>query len=139
MEQITKQRSDAGKKHKSYNVKSISYKSFIQGANRAGFKVYIKLEHYKIVLNSPCYFCGWNGSTNIDRLDCSDSYNEYNIISSCDKCKQLRQSVDINTFTEQVGKIAKHLISLNNQININKGEYESSFDRYKNDLSMDEA
>ncbi len=84
---------DLIEKWKTYVSKTnANYKTYAKSANTRNIKFLLSEQDFTEIVANPCYFCGLEGSTGIDRFNNSVGYIKENCRPCCGHCNLLKKT-----------------------------------------------
>jgi hypothetical protein len=118
---------------------STYYKHYKSGALKRELPFELTLEHFKILISKPCFYCNHHVSeeaNGIDRVDNTKGYIIDNCISCCEMCNRLKHILEIDFFLERSKQIATNTCPTIDFIQMWRHHYPlkaASYNKYKYD------
>lgn len=80
-------------------------------AKRRGYKFDLSKEDFKLLIDTPCHYCGSDTTRNgIDRIDSTHGYTLDNCVSCCKICNRMKMDIDYEKFTRHVQRIYRYRV-----------------------------
>ena len=84
------------------------YKRYKEGAERKGRDFTISFEHFALLVNSDCFYCGGEGF-GVDRIDSNIGYVDGNVRPCCAMCNMMKYTYSTDKYLNQIKKIHDNL------------------------------
>lgn len=86
------------------------YQESKDNALRRGMEWAISFEQYeKWIYHAPCFYCGEEKCTGMDRLNNEQRYDINTVVACCGPCNQMKSKLPMSEFFNRIEKIAHRL------------------------------
>lgn len=95
---------------KQKNPEKAQYQRYIERARERNGELGLTLEEFKIIINMPCVYCGFNdGIVGLDRIDSANGYERDNIVPCCKMCNFMKLDSSVEDWFSAMRDIFNNL------------------------------